>query len=114
MKERPLRNLLTAQLKLLLFVGLLTAFLFQGCALGFDHWKGKKTSSLISTWGKPNKTLPDRKGGKVLVYDRSPRETDVNYLGNYTAPTRKIGFYVNEKGIIYGWKELPLGKTLYK
>jgi len=67
-----------------------------------------------ASWGTPEKTISDRKGGEILVYDRTPRETNVNYLGNYTSPTRRIGFYVNKKGIIYGWKELPLGTTLYK
>ena len=89
-------------------------FLLTSCTMSLNHWKGKNKSKLISTWGSPQKTLPDKKGGKVYVYDRSPWETKTNYLGNNTGPTRLIGFYINKRGIIYGWKELPLGKSLYK
>ena len=93
----------------------LSAFLFlTGCATNFNHWKGQKKSKLISTWGSPKKTLSDKNGGEVYVYDRSPWETKTSYLGNNTGPTRLIGFYINKRGVIYGWKELPLGKSLYK
>ena len=109
-----MKNLVATRLGILVCVSLSTVLLLQGCALSLDHWKGKRKSTLISTWGTPEKTISDRKGGKILVYNRTPRETNVSYLGNYTPPTRRIGFYVNKKGVIYGWKELPLGKTLYK
>lgn len=99
---------------IVLLLSLVAAVSWQGCALSFDHWKGKRQSQLTASWGSPTKTLTNPKGGKVLVYDRSPWETDVNYLGNPTTPTRRIGFYVNTKGIIHDWKEIPVGKTLYK
>jgi len=106
-----LRNFFTIQF---FCICLSAALLFQGCALSLNHWKGVKKSELISTWGAPKKILPTRKGGNILVYDRSPWETDMNYLGNHTSPTRLIGFYVNKMEIVYDWKEFPLGKTLYK
>ena len=109
-----LKNFVPIRLGFLVCISLPAFLLLAGCAMNLDYWKGQKKSKLISTWGSPQKTLPDRKGGKVYVYDRSPWETKTNYLGNNTGPTRLIGLYIKKKGVIYGWKELPLGKSLYK
>ena len=87
--------------------------MLQGCTASFNHFKGKSKSALISNWGPPKKILSN-KGRKVYVYDRSPWETKINYLGNYTSPTRLIGFYIDKRGVVYDWKELPLGRSLYK
>ena len=102
------------RLRFIACISLQAFLLLAGCAMSLDYWKGQKKSKLISTWGSPQKTIPDKKGGEVYVYDRSPWETKTNYLGNNTGPTRLIGFYINKRGGVYGWKELPLGKSLYK
>ena len=102
------------RLRFIACISLQAFLLLAGCAMSLDYWKGQKKSKLISTWGSPQKTIPDKKGGEVYVYDRSPWETKTNYLGNNTGPTRLIGFYINKRGVVYGWKELPLGKSLYK
>ena len=109
-----LKNLLATRLYFSFCISLTGFLLLQGCSTSLNHWKGEKISSLSSTWGLPKKILPDNKGGKIYVYDRSPWETQTNYLGNHTNPTRLIGFYINKRGIIYGSKEFPLGRSLYK
>ncbi len=109
-----LKSFVPIRLGLLVCISLSASLLFVGCTMSLNHWKGQTKSKLISTWGSPQRTLPDKKGGKVYIYDRSPWETKTNYLGNNTGPTRLIGFYINKRGVIYGWKELPLGKSLYK
>ena len=109
-----LKNFTSIRLGLFICISLSGCLLLAGCAMNLNHWKGQKKSKLVSTWGSPKKTISDNKGGKIYVYDRSPWETRTNYLGNNTGPTRLIGFYINKRGVIYGWKELPLGKSLYK
>ncbi|GEM_PF-3461297 len=87
-----------------------------GCATPamYNSWKGAHVSELIEEWGKPKKKVFLEKGGTLYIYNKVPGEAQVNYLDNYTPPTKLVGFYANKKGIIYKWKEKPLGKSLFK
>ena len=80
----------------------------------YNSWKGAHISELVEAWGKPKKKVRLEKGKILLIYDKIPGETRFNYLDNYSPPTKLVGFYANEKGIIYKWKEKPLGKSLFK
>ena len=81
-----------------------------------DSWVGHYQSELITSWGPPTKTVPDGKGGNIIIYE-SLKGTwanvkDKRIVGGAHYPTgpRQPGyaatrtFYVNEKGIIYSWK----------
>lgn len=97
-------------------------FLFFQIAFGlgcttpamYNSWKGAHISELIEEWGKPQKKVRLEKGGILLIYNKIPGETQTTYLDNYSPPTKLVGFYANKKGIIYKWKEKPLGKSLFK
>jgi len=97
-------------------------FLFFQLTLGlgcvtpgmYNSWKGAHISELVDEWGKPQKKVRLEKGNVLLIYNEVPGETRVNYLDNYTPPTKLVGFYANKNGIIYKWKEKPLGKSLFK
>lgn len=86
-----------------------------GCASPgmYNSWKGAHISELVEEWGNPQKKVRLAKGGTLLIYNKVPGETRVNYLDNYSPPTKIVGFYANKKGIIYKWKEKPLGKSLF-
>ena len=88
----------------------------MGCATPemYNSWKGAHISELVEEWGKPQKKVRLEKGGVLLIYNKVPGETRVNYLDNYSPPTKLVGFYANKNGIIYKWKEKPLGKSLFK
>jgi len=90
--------------------------LVMGCATPemYNSWKGAHISELVEEWGKPQKKVRLEKGNVILIYNKIPGETRVNYLDNYTPPTKLVGFYANKNGIIYKWKEKPLGKSLFK
>ena len=76
-------------------------------------WVGCHESALIRSWGPPNRTTRDGKGGSVLVYEYvregygyepdaySYRDAYGNDRYRYTA-TRS--FYVGRDGIIYAWR----------
>lgn len=101
---------------------LLTTFLFfTGCATTtnniLDSWVGSHQSELIASWGPPNQTTTDGKGGTILIYGsyvnlgQSPGRASVDYFGNviYTNPQqrgyeRTRMFYVNPEGYIYSWR----------
>lgn len=87
-----------------------------GCATPgmYNSWKGAHISELVEEWGKPQKKVRLEKGDVLFIYNKVPGETRVNYLDNYSPPTKLVGFYANKKGIIYKWKEKPLGKSLFK
>lgn len=87
-----------------------------GCATPemYNSWKGAHVSELVDDWGKPQKKVRLEKGGVLIIYHKIPGETRVNYLDNYSPPTKLVGFYANKNGIIYKWKEKPLGKSLFK
>ena len=96
-------------------------FFFQtllgwGCSAPgmYNSWKGAHISELVAQWGKPQKKVYLKKERILLIYDTIPGETRVNYLDNYSPPTKFVGFYANEQGIIYKWEEKPLGKSLFK
>ena len=90
--------------------------LITGCVSGeiYESWKGAHVSELIASWGKPQSIKTLRNGGKVLIYDRAPGETRVNYLDNYAGPTKLIAYYVNKNGIIFKWKQKPFAKSLFE
>jgi hypothetical protein len=80
-----------------------------------DSWVGHYQSELIARWGPPTKTVPDEKGGNIIIYE-SLKGTwgnvkDKQIIGGTHYPTepRQPGyaatriFYVNNKGIIESW-----------
>jgi len=85
-----------------------------------DHymasWVGHYQSELISRWDPPTEIRPDGQGGTILIYESLKGmwggEKDKSVVGGLHYPTgkRQSGyaakrvFYVNEKGIVYGWK----------
>jgi hypothetical protein len=80
-------------------------------------WVGHHESELIASWGPPNSTASDGKGGKILIYQsyvnlgRTPGQIAPNTYGgySYTAPQqqgygRSRMFYVDSNGTIYSWR----------
>jgi hypothetical protein len=98
------------------FFLILQLVIAMGCATPemYNSWKGAHISELVEEWGKPQKKVRLEKGNVLLIYNEIPGETRVNYLDNYSPPTKLVGFYANKNGIIYNWKEKPLGKSLFK
>ena len=79
-------------------------------------WVGHYESELIASWGKPTKITSDKKGGRIVVYESLKGiwgdTKDKHIVGGSHYPTgkRQEGyaatrtFFVDEEGIIYGWK----------
>lgn len=103
-----------------LFLLVLTIF-SSGCATQTNEkmqsWLGHHQSELIASWGPPQKTASDGKGGTILIYEsyvnlgQNPGRATTDYYGNitYTAPqqrgyNRARMFYVNPEGKIYSWR----------
>jgi hypothetical protein len=91
-----------------------------GCASRINNtmqsWVGHHQSDLIASWGPPQSTASDGKGGTILIYQsyvnlgQTPGQVTATGYGNYyyTAPQqngygRSRMFYVDENGIIYSW-----------
>jgi hypothetical protein len=115
---------------------IVSAILFSSCAYqtnaisqDMQSWVGRHQSELIASWGPPQNTSIDGKGGTVLVYSeyvdlgQTPgtiKRKNINPLGNksilgdtstyeYTPPKqkgyyKKRMFYVNPDGYIYTYK----------
>ncbi len=82
-----------------------------------QSWVGSHQSDLIASWGPPNRTASDGKGGTILIYEQyvnlgqTPGHATTDYFGNitYTAPQqqgyqRSRMLWVDENGVIYRWK----------
>jgi hypothetical protein len=91
-----------------------------------DSWKGSHQSTLIKSWGPPDRTTSDGKGGNILIYNKGKGGSIIT--DNVQIPTTKLKgiierppyyeydittdntyqryrmFYVDDKGIIYYWK----------
>ncbi len=80
-------------------------------------WVGHHQSELIASWGPPQSTASDGKGGTILIYQsyvnlgQTPGQVTPTGYGNYyyTAPQqngygRSRMFYVDSNGIIYSWR----------
>ena len=91
-------------------------FLSFGCSTTemYNSWRGAHISELIEEWGKPQKKIPLERGKVLLIYNKIPGEAKINYLDNYSPPKKIVGFFTNKQGIIYKWKEKPLGNSLFK
>lgn len=82
-----------------------------------QSWVGHHESDLIASWGPPQSTASDGKGGKILIYQsyvnlgQTPGQVTSTGYGNYsyTAPQqqgyrRSRMFYVNSNSMIYSWR----------
>lgn len=111
---------------------LVLPFLIPACASNIneimDSWLGHHQSELIASWGPPQRTSFDGKGGTILIYEQyvdlgqepgkivyqpGPlgRNTILGDTGTYkyTAPKQRgftniRMFYVNPEGYIYFWR----------
>lgn len=116
--KRPL--LIAATLILILSVGCASKKISANMA----SWMGADQSRLILSWGPPDKTDSDGKGGQVLTWlrDRGNKSTTSTTYntgvkglggediivtntsgGGKREPATRM-FWVNEDGIIYNWK----------
>ncbi len=71
----------------------------------FNKWLHHRKSQLINTWGLPDSTKPDGRGGEVLIYKEG---IDFKSVMNqkYTGPQYSFRkeMYVNADSTIYNWK----------
>lgn len=71
----------------------------------FNKWLHKPKSLLVKTWGEPDSTVTDRKGGEILIYKEGIDARSVmnqKYTGNQFSFRKEI--YVNADSLIYYWK----------
>ncbi len=87
-----------------------------------DAWKGHHQAELIRSWGPPDETDPDGKGGQVLTWlldrggstttattlkvdsDICPQCSDVTVYRERTRQAASRMFWVDKEGIIYFWR----------
>jgi len=104
-----------------LFVVLLLAILPSCASLDpskvMQSWVGSHYSDLMMKWGPPTRSMPDGRGGQILIYEydrytgQIPGRAHANTDGSvsYTAPTH-TGYvatrmlWVDSSGVIYSWR----------
>ena len=71
----------------------------------FNKWLKHPKSQLVKTWGQPDSTITDGKGGQILIYKEG---IDFKSVMNskYTGPQYSFRkeIFVNADSIIYHWK----------
>ncbi len=82
--------------KLLILIPLLLIVSCTSIDDTMKSWMGKHKSDLIRSWGPPEQTSDDGKGGDVLNYIK---RSDWN--GNQTVRRQ---FYANKEGILYYYR----------
>lgn len=71
----------------------------------FNKWLQHPKSQLINTWGLPDSTMPDNKGGEILIYkERIDYKSVMNEKYTGTQYSFRKEMYVNADSIIYFWK----------
>jgi hypothetical protein len=71
----------------------------------FNKWLHQPKSLLVKTWGQPDSTKTDGKGGEILIYKEG---VDYKAVMNQKYTGKQFSFrkemYVNRDSIIYYWK----------
>lgn len=94
---------------------ILTVILF-GCAAShkaddakedraFNKWLNHSRSEFVQQIGQPDSTMPDGKGGEVLIYKEATNYKSVmdsKYTGLQYSFRKEI--YVNADSLIYDWR----------
>ena len=66
-------------------------------------WVGHSRDELIASFGAPQQTMDDGRGGVIYVYiENLPVPSDL-LLPGAPIPQRQRIFWINNKGIIYNW-----------
>jgi hypothetical protein len=73
----------------------------------FNKWLNHSKAELIHSWGQPDSSASDRKGGEILIYKEG---VDYNSVmnGKYTGTqfSFRKEMYINADSLIYNWKTL--------
>lgn len=71
----------------------------------FNKWINHSKTELVQTWGQPDSTKTDGKGGEILIYKEGVDYKSV-MNGKYTGPqfSFRKEMYVNADSLIYYWK----------
>lgn len=71
----------------------------------FNKWLNNSKAQLIQTWGQPDSTVADGKGGEILIYKEGADYKSV-MNGKYTGTQYSFRkeMYVNADSFIYYWK----------
>lgn len=71
----------------------------------FNKWLHQPKALLVKTWGQPDSTLKDGKGGQILIYKEG---IDYKAVMNEKYTSTQYSFrkemYVNADSVIYNWK----------
>ena len=66
-------------------------------------WVGHSRDELITSWGAPQQTMNDGRGGIIYVYIQNlPSPPDFIPAG-FPVPQSQRIFWINSNGIIYNW-----------
>ena len=71
----------------------------------FNKWLNKPKALLVQTWGLPDSTLADGKGGEILIYKEGVDYKSVmneKYTGTRFSFRKEM--YINADSLIYYWK----------
>ena len=71
----------------------------------FNKWLHHSKAQLTQTWGQPDSTKPDGKGGEILIYKEGVDYKSVmneKYTGKQYSFRKEM--YVNADSLIYYWK----------
>jgi hypothetical protein len=71
----------------------------------FNKWLNHSKAELIQTWGQPDSTTSDKKGGEILIYKEGVDYKSVmnaKYTGTQFSFRKEM--YINADSIIYNWK----------
>lgn len=71
----------------------------------FNKWINHSKAQLVNQWGQPDSTMPDGKGGQILIYKEGVDYKSV-MSGKYTGPQYSFRkeMYVNADSTIYSWR----------
>lgn len=71
----------------------------------FNKWLHQPKALLLKTWGQPDSTVKDGKGGEILIYKEGVDYKSVmneKYTGTQYSFRKEM--YVNAESLIYYWK----------
>lgn len=71
----------------------------------FNKWLQRPKSLLVKTWGEPDSTVSDGKGGQILIYKEGVDYKSVmneKYTGKQFSFRKEM--YINADSLIYNWK----------
>jgi hypothetical protein len=71
----------------------------------FNKWLHQPKALLVRTWGQPDSTTTDGKGGEILIYKEGIDAKSVmneKYTGKQYSFRKEM--YINSDSLIYYWK----------